>query len=118
MLERDYAAKLQLLARKASEKKAKLEAALVIGTDPTKGWNDSTLKQKCVAFLLFSCRRSHTHSHPFSTLNAAFDHIVDGTINTAQDHVTLAEVLTSQVADVLRGIGRKSEETKKKVRHC
>lgn len=34
----------------------------------------------------------------------------------AQDHVTLADALTSQVTEVLRVIGSKSEETKRKVR--
>ncbi len=36
--------------------------------------------------------------------------------NTAEDHVNVAEVLTSQVIDVLKALGRKNEETKKKVR--
>lgn len=38
-LEREYAAKLQVLTRKASDKKSKLEAALVVGEDPTKSWD-------------------------------------------------------------------------------
>jgi hypothetical protein len=36
--------------------------------------------------------------------------------NTAQDHVTIADALTSQVVEVLKAIERKNEETKKKVK--
>jgi hypothetical protein len=45
-LERDYAAKLQTLARKASEKKAKTTASLVLGDEPTKVWDENTLRQR------------------------------------------------------------------------
>lgn len=47
-LEREYAAKLQVLTRKASDKKSKLEAALVVGEDPTKSWDKNTLRQRLV----------------------------------------------------------------------
>ena len=45
-LEREYASKLQLLVRKASEKKAKKMPALVIGNEPTKAWDENTIKQR------------------------------------------------------------------------
>ena len=48
VLERDYAARLQLLAKKAADKKSKMEASIVVGEDPTKAWNTNTLKQKWV----------------------------------------------------------------------
>lgn len=35
--------------------------------------------------------------------------------NTAQDHVNLADALTTQVVDVLKAVERKEEELKKKV---
>ncbi|KAG5644898.1 hypothetical protein DXG03_007450 [Asterophora parasitica] len=44
-LERDYAAKLQLLTKKAIEKKTRMESSLVIGEHPTKTWEASTLMQ-------------------------------------------------------------------------
>lgn len=57
-----------------------------------------------------------THHGLFSTLNTAYDGIIQSMTNTAEDHVNVAEVLTSQVIDVLKALGRKNEETKKKVR--
>jgi Fes/CIP4, and EFC/F-BAR homology domain len=45
-LERDYASKLQILARKASEKKAKTTASLVLGNEPTKVWDENALRQR------------------------------------------------------------------------
>lgn len=51
-LEREYATKLHALAKKAAEKKAKVESEVVLGDDPTKVWDESILKQKCVFFAL------------------------------------------------------------------
>ncbi|PBK97599.1 hypothetical protein ARMGADRAFT_1076075 [Armillaria gallica] len=93
-LEREYATKLQALAKKAVDKKSKTESSFVVGDDPTKAWDERTLKQ--------------------STLNTAYDGIIQSMTNTAEDHVNVAEVLTSQVVDVLKALGRKNEETKKK----
>jgi hypothetical protein len=47
-LEREYAAKLQILTRKASDKKAKTCAAFVVGNEPTKNWDENTLSQRSV----------------------------------------------------------------------
>ncbi|KAK0221763.1 hypothetical protein IW262DRAFT_1375858 [Armillaria fumosa] len=93
-LEREYATKLQALTKKAIDKKSKMESSFVVGDDPTKAWDERTLKQ--------------------STLNTAYAGIIQSMTNTAEDHVNVAEVLTSQVVDVLKALGRKNEETKKK----
>ncbi|KAK0188060.1 hypothetical protein F5146DRAFT_1207876 [Armillaria mellea] len=93
-LEREYATKLQALTKKAVDKKSKMESSFVVGDDPTKAWDDRTLKQ--------------------STLNTAYDGIIQSMTNTAEDHVNVAEVMTSQVVDVLKALGRKNDETKKK----
>ncbi|KZP33431.1 hypothetical protein FIBSPDRAFT_810692 [Athelia psychrophila] len=93
-LDREYALKLQALARKASEKKAKLTAPLVLGNEPTKIWDENALRK--------------------STLDNAYAQIIASMTLAAQDHVTLADALTSQVTEVLRVIGSKSEETKRK----
>ncbi|KAJ7288142.1 hypothetical protein C8J57DRAFT_1641335 [Mycena rebaudengoi] len=93
-LEREYATKLQVLTKRAVEKKSKLTALLVVGEEPTRSWNDDTLGQ--------------------STLNAAFTEIISSMVNTAQDHVTIADTLTTQVVDVLKAVERKQEELKKK----
>lgn len=67
------------------------------------------------------CPYCHNH-HPltsrcrvFSTLNAAYTEIIASLASTAQDHVNIADSLTSQVVDVLKAVERKNEETKKKV---
>ncbi|KIM35924.1 hypothetical protein M413DRAFT_325021 [Hebeloma cylindrosporum] len=93
-LERDYATKLQLLTRKASEKKAKASSAFILGNEPTKPFDNNTLKQ--------------------STLDAAFDEIITSMFNSAQDHINLADALTSQTIEILRILEKKNEEVKKK----
>jgi len=45
-LERDYAAKLQILVKKAAEKKSKTDASVVVGQDPTRAWDENILKQR------------------------------------------------------------------------
>ena len=45
-LEREYAAKLQLQVKKATEKRNKAANALVAGDSPTKPCSDSTVQQK------------------------------------------------------------------------
>jgi formin-binding protein 1 len=47
-LEREYAGKLQALARKAADKKSRKVASLVLGDEPTKAWDEVTLKQRCL----------------------------------------------------------------------
>ncbi|KAI0632446.1 hypothetical protein C8Q77DRAFT_1125758 [Trametes polyzona] len=93
-LEREYAAKLQLLARKAAEKKNKKMPALVLGNEPTKAWDESTLTK--------------------STLERAYTQLISAISDASQDHVSLADALTSQVVEPLRAAERKHEETKRK----
>ncbi|KAF5330266.1 hypothetical protein D9758_014458 [Tetrapyrgos nigripes] len=93
-LEREYAMKLQALTKKASEKKAKTKSVLVLGNDPTKAWNESTLKQ--------------------STLNAAYDSILNSMVTSAQDHLNVADVLTTQVVEILKILEKKNEDVQKK----
>ncbi|KAJ7021586.1 hypothetical protein C8F04DRAFT_1140261 [Mycena alexandri] len=93
-LEREYAAKLQVLTKRATEKRTKLVSTFVVGDEPTKASSEAILAQ--------------------NTLNAAFKEIISSMANTAQDHVNLADALNNQVADVLKGVERKNEELKKK----
>ena len=51
----------------------------------------------------------------FSTLNVAYDQIITSIVDSAQNHIKLADELNSQVVDVLKGVERKNEEAKKKV---
>lgn len=47
-LEKDYATKMALLAKKASDRKNKRMASLVVGDDPATAWGDDTIRQRCV----------------------------------------------------------------------
>ncbi|KAF8073423.1 hypothetical protein FPV67DRAFT_1605812 [Lyophyllum atratum] len=93
-LERDYAAKLQLLTKKALEKKNRVEASIALGEHPTKAWDANSLMK--------------------NSLNAAYTELMDSLVTTAKDHVSIADNLTSQVVDVLKGVEKKNEEAKKK----
>ncbi|KDR82365.1 hypothetical protein GALMADRAFT_237644 [Galerina marginata CBS 339.88] len=93
-LEREYATKLQVLTRKASEKKAKAQSAFVIGYEPTQVWNVDSLKQ--------------------STLDQAYEEIIKSMVNTSQDHIVFADALTSQIIDVLKVLEKSNEDAKKK----
>ncbi|KAF9049462.1 hypothetical protein BDZ89DRAFT_1088904 [Hymenopellis radicata] len=89
-LEREYAAKLQTLTKKAAEKKARMEASFILADEPTKAWDESALKQK------------------------AYDQIIESMSSTADDHLNVADALSSQVVDVLKVVTRTNDETKKK----
>jgi len=83
------------MARKFSEKKAKMGASFVIGNEPSKSWDLSTVLRQ-------------------STLNVAYDQIFTSIVDSAQNHIKLADELNSQVVEVLKGVERKNEEAKKK----
>jgi hypothetical protein len=51
-LERDYATKLQALAKKSADKQSKRIAMLVIGDNPTRVWDAQTLHNKLIFLLL------------------------------------------------------------------
>lgn len=94
VLEREYAAKLQALARKAAEKKAKKMASLVLGDEPTKGWDESTLRN--------------------STVDAVYSQVIGLVAESAQDHVKLADAVGAQIVEILRAVEKKHEDAKKK----
>ncbi|KIP02892.1 hypothetical protein PHLGIDRAFT_271826 [Phlebiopsis gigantea 11061_1 CR5-6] len=93
-IEREYAAKLQLLGKKAAEKKAKKIVALVVGNDPTKPAQESTLRE--------------------STLDRAYTQLVSSIGEASQDHVNLADSLTTQVVEALRSTEKRHEDAKKR----
>jgi hypothetical protein len=45
-LEKEYATKLQVIARKAAEKKNKHIASVVLGNDPSKPWGEDVIKKR------------------------------------------------------------------------
>ncbi|CAK5284133.1 unnamed protein product [Mycena citricolor] len=93
-LEREYATKLQALSKRASEKRAKSLPAFVVGDEPTRSFDPTVLDR--------------------NTLNAAFNELISSMNNSAQDHVNLADALTTQVVDVLKNVERAKEELKKR----
>ena len=50
-----------------------------------------------------------------STLNVAYDQIITSIVDSAQDHIKLADEFNSQIVEVLKGVERKNEEARKKV---
>ncbi|TDL17213.1 hypothetical protein BD410DRAFT_776337 [Rickenella mellea] len=94
LLEKEYAGKLQVLAKKAADKKAKRLASLVVGVDPAKQWSQETIKR--------------------STLDTAYAQLISSIENVAQDHLNFSDMLTSQVVDAMKGVGSMQDEAKKK----
>uniref|UniRef100_A0A8H8CFL0 FCH domain-containing protein n=1 Tax=Psilocybe cubensis TaxID=181762 RepID=A0A8H8CFL0_PSICU len=93
-LEREFASKLQVLARKALEKKAKALSVYVFGSDPTKSWDTNMLKQ--------------------CTLENAYEGLIMSLSTTAQDHINFADGMTSQTVEILRILEKRNKESKKK----
>ncbi|KAL7280164.1 hypothetical protein ACG7TL_006583 [Trametes sanguinea] len=93
-LEREYAAKLQLLAKKAADKKAKKIVALVLGNEPTKAWDENTIAK--------------------STLDKAYTQLIAAMTEASRDHVNLAEAIDVKVVEPLRAAEKRHEEVKKK----
>jgi hypothetical protein len=111
-LEKDYATKLQGLARKGHERRAKLMPSLVVGESPVKAWSDETLKRRwCDFWLLFHVP---IESRP-STVDKAYTQLLTSFEQIAQDHHNLAASLTSKIAEELKGLEQRNEEKLSKV---
>jgi hypothetical protein len=115
-LEREYAGKLQALARKAAERKSKVEA-IVVGEEPTKTLDDRVIMQKWVLafFLVISAVRLKSQGTK-STLVKAYTVIISSTTSAADDHVNVADAINTQVVQVLKALEKKNESMMKKVR--
>ncbi|KAI0322418.1 hypothetical protein OF83DRAFT_1161259 [Amylostereum chailletii] len=95
-LEREYATKLQTLAKKTLEKKTRKMASAILGNDTTKPWNEDTLRLS-------------------STIENAYSKIIGSLVNSAQEHIDVSDALNMQVVDVLRNLERKNEEHRKRL---
>jgi hypothetical protein len=114
-LEKEYAARLQGLAKKAGEKKSKRMSRLVLGDEPTQMWTEETVKIRyAVPEDVIYCTVDNVPGIP-STFDKAYSKLLSSLENGAQDHMILADSLASQVVDELKKLERRSEETKKKV---
>lgn len=93
-IEREYATKLQLLAKKAADKKAKKIAALIVGPDPSKPVQDGAIQS--------------------STLDRAYTQLIAAVGEAGQDHQNLADLLTTQVVDALKAAEKRHDDAKKR----
>ncbi|EKM51975.1 uncharacterized protein PHACADRAFT_212588 [Phanerochaete carnosa HHB-10118-sp] len=93
-IEREYATKLQLLAKKAADKKAKKIVALVVGHEPAKPAQDSAIQS--------------------STLNRAYSQLVSSIGEAGQDHMNLADSLNTQVVEALKTTEKRHDDAKKR----
>ncbi|KAF9519700.1 hypothetical protein BS47DRAFT_1324420 [Hydnum rufescens UP504] len=93
-LEANYAKTLLAIAKKTEKLNRQHIAAGVLGDNPSKPITDEALKR--------------------STLETALSFLAESFDKTAQEHLSYSEVLNVQVADELRSLERKKEETRKK----
>ncbi|KAF8610053.1 hypothetical protein BDV93DRAFT_483063 [Ceratobasidium sp. AG-I] len=93
-LEREYAAKLSAIAKKAEEKRSRHMAPTVLGEECSKAWTDSDVRG--------------------STLDKAYTALLTSYENTASDHDSLASALLADVADPLKNLERKKDESRKR----
>lgn len=54
MIEREYSAKMLVLANRAAEKKSRKISTLILGDEPTKAWGEDALKQRHMLSLSFN----------------------------------------------------------------
>ncbi|GJJ13445.1 hypothetical protein Clacol_007699 [Clathrus columnatus] len=92
-LEKDYAAKLQAVVRKANEKKFKRLSKIILGPEPFRSWNEETLKS--------------------STLDQAYSSLIASLESTGQDHIAFADSLI-QVMDSMKILEKTKEDMIKK----
>lgn len=90
-LEKQYGASLQLLVRKAMEKRSKREEALSVGLETSKQWDGTS-----------------------STLDTAWSKILSEADEEASDHSNLAEAMQNEVCEVLKSCEKKKEATRKR----
>ncbi|KAG8707190.1 hypothetical protein FRC08_000657 [Ceratobasidium sp. 394] len=93
-LEREYAAKLSAIAKKAEEKRARHMTPAVLGEECSKAWTDADVRG--------------------STLDKAFTALITSYENTASDHDSLASALSADVGDQLKLLERSKDESRKK----
>jgi hypothetical protein len=94
-LEKDYSVKLLALTRKAQEKKTKRMMGVVLGEEPAKTYTEDTVKS--------------------STLDAAYTQFLTSWEESAALHSTYSGELGLGIAEELRKLEKKKEETKKMV---
>lgn len=113
-MERGYAAKLQALTKRAVDKKSKRIAKLVLGDEPTKAWTEDTLKLRYQSLCFPNDSKYDVYG--CSTFDNAYSKLLSSLENSAEDHIVLADSLSSQVMEDLKRLESKHEEARRKVR--
>ncbi|KAF8340473.1 uncharacterized protein EI90DRAFT_3035702 [Cantharellus anzutake] len=93
-LEAQYAKSLQAIAKKSEKLNGQHAAASIVGDNPSKPPSDSSLES--------------------STLYLALAFLTETLDRAAQEHASFSEVLNIQVADELKALEKRKEETRKK----
>ncbi|KAF8318394.1 hypothetical protein DL93DRAFT_2075793 [Clavulina sp. PMI_390] len=93
-VEVQYSKSLQVIAKKAEKLLQQHMGGAVMGDTPSKGVTEDVVNR--------------------STLHTALSSLVDALDRTAQEHMSFSEVLSIQVADDLKALAKKKEETRKK----
>lgn len=92
-LEKDYAAKLLAMTKKMQAKKAKRMQGVILGEDPAKTFTEDTLRS--------------------STLDVAYTQLLAGWEESASLHSIYSQELANGIAEELRKLEKKKEETKR-----
>ncbi|KAG8979631.1 hypothetical protein FRB90_008042, partial [Tulasnella sp. 427] len=93
VLEKEYSQKLQALARRAAEKRARTAAARIVGEDPAKAFGDDAIKR--------------------NTLESAYAMLIEAYDTSAQDHSSFGEALSAQISQELKSLEQKKDGTRK-----
>lgn len=87
--------------------------AAALGENPSKGVNEDLLGRRWFHFFGLCCRAKFLAIR--STLFKALSFLAEALDRTAQEHMSFSEVLSIQIADDLKALEKKKEETRKKV---
>lgn len=90
--------------------------AATFGDNPSKAVNEEMLVRRCLCVTsVLSLHIFDIHRFPKSTLFKALSFLSESFDRTAQEHLGFSEVLNIQVADDIKALEKKKEETRKKV---
>ncbi|KAG8891241.1 hypothetical protein FRB99_003754, partial [Tulasnella sp. 403] len=93
-LEKEYSQKLQAIARRAAEKRAKSAIPRIVGEDPSKAYGDDIQKR--------------------NTLEAAYAMLIEAYDTSAQDHASFSDALTNRMVQDLKILEQKKDATRRK----
>ncbi|KAG8923615.1 hypothetical protein FRC01_012554, partial [Tulasnella sp. 417] len=114
-LEKEYAQKLQAIARKAAEKRSRTAAARIVGEDPAKAFGDDAIRRNLISNDGADVNLvSHVACSTESTLESAYAMLIEAYDTSAQDHASFGEALSTQISQDLKNLEQKKDGTRKK----